>query len=68
MLMIFRPKREDAPDGLRSFCTFRQILLDLQSRKIRRAGSVPRTRDMRNACVILLRNLKGGDYFKDLRM
>jgi hypothetical protein len=24
--------------------------------------------DMRNACIILLRNLKGGDHFKDPRI
>jgi hypothetical protein len=71
---MFRSKRDDEPDRLRklnyeellNFSSY--IFRIINSRKIRRAGSVPCMADMRNACIIFLRNLKGGDHFKDLRV
>jgi hypothetical protein len=71
MLMIFRPKRDDIPDRLRKLnyeelLHFSSSIFRIINSKIRRAGSVPCMADMRNACIILLRNLKGGDLLKDL--
>jgi hypothetical protein len=53
-------------EKLHSLCPSSNIIKFVKSRRLRWEGNVPRIREMRNAYIILVQNLKGTYHSVDL--